>query len=188
MAEPVSVLTESHPGIWGVLRTGPPSPRVPENDARALADALGGLVAVGSEFPAASTVAVELQHHATPGRCLAAGLRELPPSADVVVWFGGRPPDDDATVAVRELCERLEGCDAALFAMPVTEAIKDVRDRRIRQNVPREGLCVPVPPLVVRASVARSGLLELLDLGHDPMAALSVGGLTVEVIPMEAAR
>jgi hypothetical protein len=182
MAGATSLLTDPHPGLWGVLRTGPPSPRVPENHARSLATALGGLVTVGSEFPAASTVAVQLQHHATPGECLAAAIRELPSSADTVVWFDGHTRGFDPAIAVTELSSQLGRCDAALFAVPVSEAVKDVRDNRITRNVPREGLCVPVPPIVIRASVARSGLLELLDIGHDPVAALSVGGLAVKIV------
>lgn len=157
---------------------------MPEAHARSLATALGGLVTVGSEFPAASTLAVQLQRHATAAECLAAGIRELPSSAHTVVWFDGHAPAVDTATAVTELSAQIAGCDAVLFAVPVSEAIKDVAaDGLVRRNVPREGLCVPVPPIVMNAAVARTGLLELLDLGHDPVAALSVGGLAVRIVP-----
>lgn len=175
--------TDLSPGVWGVLRTGPPSPHVPETQARSLATVLGGLVTVGSEFPAASTLAVQLQHHATAGECLAAAIRELPSSAHTVVWFDGHVPGIDSATAIRELSSQLGSCDAALFAVPVSEAIKEVSGNRITRNVPREGLCVPAPPIVIRAAVARRGLLDLLDVGHDPVAALSVGGLAVRIVP-----
>ena len=167
-----------------MLRTGPGSSRVPETHARSLATALGGLVSVGSEFPAASTAAVRLRHHASAAECLAAGIREVPSSADTVVWFDVHVPAIDTSTAVDELSTQLDGCDAALFALPVSEAVKDVADDgRVRRNVPRDGLCRPVPPIVIRAPVARDGLLELLDVGHDPVAALCVGGLTVRIVP-----
>jgi len=184
MAFTAPPLTDPRPGTWGVLRTGPPSPQVPETHARSLATKLGGLVTVGSEFPAASTLAVQLRRHATSAECLAAGIRELPSTAHTVVWFGGHAPAVDTATAVAELSTQIDGCDAALFAVPVSDAIKDVAmDGRVIRNVPREGLCVPVPPIVIRATVARDGLLELLDLGHDPVAALSVGGLAVRIVP-----
>jgi hypothetical protein len=177
-------LTDPRPGTWGVLRTGPPTPQVPETHARSLATTLGGLVTVGSEFPAASTLAVQLRRHATAAECLAAGIRELPSTAHTVVWFDGHAPAVDTATAVHELATRINGSDAALFAVPVSEAVKDIApDGRVVRNVPREDLCVPVPPIVIRASIAREGLLELLDLGHDPVAALCVGGLAVRIVP-----
>lgn len=184
MASTAPPRTDRRLGTWGVLRTGPPSPRVPEVHAHSLATTLGGLVTVGSEFPAASTLAVQVQRHATAAECLAAGIRELPSSAHTVVWFDGHMPAVDTATAVAELSQQLDGCDAALFAVPVSEAVKDVgTDGRVRRNVSREGLCVPAPPIVIRAEVARDGLLDLLDVGHDPVAALSVGGLAVRIVP-----
>lgn len=184
MAPTAPPRTDPRPGTWGVLRTGPPSPRLPETHASQLATSLGGLVTVGSKFPAASTLAVELRHHATAAECLAAGIREVPSSAHTVVWFDRHAPAVDSATAVAELATRLDGCDAVLLAAPVSDAIKDVSaDGRVTRNVPREGLCVPVPPIVIRAAVARDGLLELLDLGYDPVAALSVGGLSVRIVP-----
>lgn len=184
MPPPAPAPSDPRGGIWGVLRTGPPTPQVPETHARSLATTLGGLVTVGSEFPAASTLAVQLQRHATAAECLAAGIRELPSTAHTVVWFDGHAPAVDTATAVHELATQIHGCDAALFAVPVNEAVKDVTaGGQVLRNVPREGLCVPVPPIVIRASIARQALLVLLDLGHDPVAALCVGGLAVRIVP-----
>lgn len=185
MVAPAPTLTGSRPSIWGVLRTGPPSPTVPETHARSLATALGGLLTVGSEFPDASTLAVQLATHATAAQCLAAAIRELPLSADTLVWFDDVVPGIESARAIAELSTQLGACDAALFAVPITDAVKQVRSGRIERGIDREGLCVPVPPIVIRAAVARTGLLELLDHGHDPVAALSVGGLSVRVVPVE---
>jgi hypothetical protein len=153
---------------------------------RVLATALGGLVAVGSEFPDASTLAVNLQAHATEGECLAAAIRRLPSAASMLAWFDGVVPAANWPAAITELSAELGRYDAALFAAPVTDAVKEVRRGRIRRGIVREGLCVPLPPLLIRAPVARDGLLEHLDRGEDPISALSASGLTVRAVPLRA--
>jgi 2-C-methyl-D-erythritol 4-phosphate cytidylyltransferase len=153
---------------------------------RVLATALGGLVAVGSEFPDASTMGVRLQSHATEAQCLAAAIRRLPATAGMLAWFDGVAPVIDWPAAIAELSSELGIYDAALFAAPVTDAVKQVQGDRICRGVARDGLCVPVPPLLLRATVARNGLLEHLDHGEDPISALSASGLTVRVVPMRA--
>lgn len=177
-------LTDAPLGIWGVLRTGPPSPTLPETHVRVLATALGGLVAVGSEFPDASTLAVDLQAHATEAECLAAAIRQLPPAVSMLAWFDCAVPAANWPAAIAELSSELGRCDAALFAAPVTDAVKQVHGRRIRRGIARDGLCVPVPPLLIRAPVARNGLLEHLDRGQDPISALSASGSTVRAVPL----
>ena len=122
MAVPAPALTDAPLGIWGVLRTGPPSPTLPETHVRVLATALGGLVAVGSEFPDASTLAVNLQAHATEGECLAAAIRRLPPAATLLAWFDGVVPAANWPAAITELSSELGRYDAALFAASVTDA------------------------------------------------------------------
>jgi 2-C-methyl-D-erythritol 4-phosphate cytidylyltransferase len=169
-----------------VLRTGPPTPTLPETHVRVLATALGGLVAVGSEFPDASTMGVRLQSHATEAQCLAAAIRQLPATAGMLAWFDGVAPVIDWPAAIAELSSELGIYDAALFAAPVTDAVKQVQGDRICRGIARDGLCVPVPPLLLRATVARNGLLEHLDHGEDPISALSASGLTVRVVPMRA--
>jgi hypothetical protein len=153
---------------------------------RVLATALGGLVAVGSEFPDASTLAVNLQAHATEGECLAAAIRRLPAAATMLAWFDGVVPPASWPAAITELSAELGRYDAALFAASVTDAVKEVHGGRIRRGVVRDGLCVPVPPLLIRAPVARDGLLEHLDRGEDPISALSASGLTVRAVPLRA--
>ena len=177
-------LTDAPLDIWGVLRTGPPSPTLPEMHVRVLATALDGLVAVGSEFPDASTLAVTLQAQATEGECLAAAIRRLPPAVSMLAWFDGVVPPANWPAAITELSSELGSCDAALFAAPVTDAVKQVQGGRICRGVARDGLCVPVPPLLIRAPVARNGLLEHLDRGEDPISALSASGLTVRAVPL----
>ena len=177
-------LTDPSLGIWGVLRTGPPSAVVPDTHVRLLATSLGGLVAVGSEFPDASTLMVRLQAHATEAQCLAAAIRRLPPTADMIAWFDGVVPAVDWPAAVTELSSHLGARDAALFGAPVTDAVKQVQGGRIRRGVVRDGLCVPLPPILIRATAARDGLLEHLDRGEDPIWALGASELTVRVVPM----
>jgi 2-C-methyl-D-erythritol 4-phosphate cytidylyltransferase len=153
---------------------------------RVLATALGGLVAVGSEFPAASTLGVQLQSHATEAQCLAAAIRQVPPTAGMLAWFDGVAPAVDWPATIAELSSELGMYDAALFAAPVTDAVKQVQNGRIRRGLAREGLCVPVPPLLLRTTVARLELLEHLEHGEDPISALSASGLAVRVVPIRA--
>jgi hypothetical protein len=110
----------------------------------------------------------------------------LPPAASMLAWFDGVVPAANWPAAITELSSELGRYDAALFAAPVTDAVKQVHGRRIRRGIAREGLCVPVPPLLIRAPVARNGLLEHLDRGQDPISALSASGSRVRAVPLRA--
>lgn len=120
---------------------------------------------------------------ATAGACLAAGIRALPDAAEVIAWFADRVPTAADAVAAVQMASRLDRCDAVVTAVPVSEAVKDVADGMIVRDVPRAGLCVPGPPLVARAAVARAALLEPLDRGHDPIAAISLAKVPVQTVP-----
>jgi hypothetical protein len=148
---------------------------------------LGGIVAVGADFPDfpdAVTSRVDAPAGAGGGACLAAAIRHVPGDAGLVVWLEGDVPAGDWPAAVTQLASALGDHDAVLYAALVTDAVKQVHGSRIRRGVARDGLCVPVPPLLIRATVARDGLLEHLDHGHDPISALSAGGLTVRTVPL----
>lgn len=151
---------------------------------RGLATALAGLVAVGSEFPDASTLAVRLRAHATEAECLAAAIRRVPSTVGMLAWFDGIVPAVEWPAAVLELSSELGAHDAALFAAPVTDAVKQVQGGRIRRGVVRDGLCVPVPPILIRTAVARQELLAHLDRGEAPIPALSASSLSVRVVPL----
>ena len=184
VAASAQALTDASRGIWGVLRTGPPSPSVPETDVRGLATVLGGLVTVGSEVPDTSTLALRLRAHATEAECLAAAIRRVPSAVGLLAWLDGVVPAVDWPAAIVELSSELGDYDAALFAAPVTDAVKQVHGGRIRRGVARDSVCVPVPPILIRTAVARSRLLEHLDRGEPPIAALSASGLTVRAVPL----
>lgn len=182
MAVSTPAPTDLSPGTWGVLRTGPPCPTPAERHLRALGDALGGLVAVGSGFPRVATARVPVPPEATTADCLAAGIRRVPRTAQLIAWLDGGVPAPDWPAAIAALSAELGSCAAALFAVPVTDAVKLVRDGRIAHGVGRDGLCAPVPPVVIRADVARDVLLARLDGGEDPIVALSAGGVPVRVV------
>lgn len=170
-------------GVWGILRTSPPSSPPTDTDLRACTAALSGLVTVGAALRDVATVSVPAPSEPTDGRCLAVGVRALPASAAGLVWFAGRAADPHT---LAELWHGTGTADAAVIAAPVTDAIKRVSGGRVRGVVPREGLCVPTEPLVVRIHAARSRLLPALDAGHDPIPALAVVGLVVHVVLRES--
>jgi hypothetical protein len=124
---------------------------------------------------------VTVPPHASAGRCLAAAIRHLPPDAGAVVWLAGHVTGSGAAVA--RLAAAVGDRDAAVFAAPVTEAVKEVVDGRVRGAIDRAQLCVPAPPLLVRADVAARVLLDLLDAGHEPIPALAVGRLRIGRVP-----
>lgn len=170
--------TRRFDGLWGAICASAATTASVDGDPEALVGALSGLIAVGASRPDVPAVSVADPPAPTDGRRLAAAIRVLPASAAGLVWFGGVLSD---MRTVSDLWTGIAAADAAVTAAPVTDAIKRVRDGRIRGGVPRAGLCVPTVPLAIQADAARSRLLPALDAGHDPVAALAVAGLVVHV-------
>jgi hypothetical protein len=182
MPAPDASATDGRSGVWGIVQIGPSGPPVTD----AAVSALDGMVVVGvgvAGMTGASVLAVPMPPDASAAACLATGIRALPEAAGVIAWFADRVPDADDVAAAVRLASRLDRCDAVVTAVPVSEAVKEVADGLIVRTVPREGLCVPGPPLVVRAAVARAALLEQLDRGHEPVAALGLAGVPVGTVP-----
>jgi hypothetical protein len=178
-------------GVWGIVHAAAVDAAVGE-----VAAVLEGVLVVGAPAMARSGPAgtarqvvahggrgnVTVLHDVgatTAGRTLAAGLRALPASADVVVWFGDTTP---RAATVTALAGELGSRDAVVTGTPVSDAVKRVRDGLIVGGVERDGLCRPAPPLAVAGSGPLGCLLVALDAGHDPAAALAIAGCTVHVV------
>ena len=170
--------------VWGAVRGGPPGPALSAADLRGLAAPLAGLVVVGCELPPGALRGVRVPIGASDGDCLAAAIRELPPEADLLAWGGDVVPPDAWATAIAQLSAQLGDRDAAVFSVAVTDAVKHVRDGRIRGGVARDAICRPVPPIVVRAAAARAALLASLGHGRDPIPALCASGLRVRTVPV----
>lgn len=170
--------------VWGVVTTDAPG-RVAMR-----AGPLAGLVVVGTRVTATtattvttgSTLVVRAPPHATDGRCLAAALRRVPSEAHLVAWFGATLEPD----RVARLRSVLGTRDAAVVAMPVTDAVKQVERGRIVRGVDREHLRVLQLPLLVRTAAARARLLDALDHGRSVFGALATAGLTVGLLEVPA--
>jgi hypothetical protein len=172
-------------GVWAALRTEPLTEPLTDalgTNGVALAAGLDGVIAVGADAPSWATAAVPMGAGDTDAQCLAAAIRGLPAAALGLAWCDARRLTAGSVGQIAELWQRIDGSDAAVEAAPVTDAIKEVRDGRIRRGVDRDGLCVPAPPVVLRNSAALGRLLAALDAGHDPVAALAAARLEVLVV------
>lgn len=164
-------------GLWVAIRSSaPPTPGVDAGGA-ALPAELDGVVAVGAATLAWATLTVPADASAADGPCLAAALRALPPTASGLAWCTSHAE----VTAIGALWRQIGTCDAVMAATPVTDAVKQVRDGRIRRGLDRDGLCVPTPPVVVRVPPPWR-LLAALDAGHDPIAAIAEAHLAVGIV------
>lgn len=165
--------------VWGVVRVRSGT-AVPDDPPRGLA---GLVVVADAGAPRAdggTVVTVTVAASATTAQAFAAGIRAAPASADAVAWLDATLPPPGA---VARLVARLADRDAVVVATPVSDAVKQVRDGLIVGGVPRDGLCRPTAPVLVRAGVARR-LLPALDDRDDLFEALGVAGCTVAVIAL----
>lgn len=167
-------------GLWVALRCPVASTRGLDACVPGLPVGLGGVITVGGTAPAWATLAVPADPMVTDGWCLAAALRALPSTAAALAWCTLAAPAV-SSVGVADLWRRIGTSDAVMAASLVTDAVKQVRDGRIHRGVDRDGLCVPMPPVVVRTP-APQRLLTALDAGHDPIAAIAAAHLDVRIV------
>jgi 2-C-methyl-D-erythritol 4-phosphate cytidylyltransferase len=92
---------------------------------------------------------------ATRSESVRAGLASVPDDADVVLVHDAARPL--ASRALFDLVARaiVDGADGAVPALPVTDTVKRVRDGRVVETVPREGLVGVQTPQGFRASALR---------------------------------
>lgn len=165
--------------VWGVVRVGATDP-LPANVPPGLA---GLLVVVDHAVPPPAhrgpVTVVRVQAPATAARTFAAAIRAAPAAADAVAWFDGALP---TSRAIGRLAAGLGARDAVVVASWISDAVKQVKGGLVVGGVPRDGLCRPTVPVLVRATVARERLLSALAGTHDVFDALSIAGCAVALV------
>jgi hypothetical protein len=165
--------------VWGVVRAGAADP-LPADVPPTLA---GLLVVVDHAVPPpphrGPVTVVRVHAPATAARAFAAAIRAAPAAADAVAWFDGALP---TSRAIERLVAGLGTRDAAVVASSISDAVKQVQGGLVVGGVPRDGLCRPTVPVLVRAAVARERLLSALAGAHDVFDALSIAGCAVGLV------
>ncbi len=147
---------------------------------RLLADHLDGVVEVTSRASRASllrsSVVVEL----------AAGLSSVPNDVERIAYLDAGVLDSLGIEPVLQMISWLDEDHAAVVrAVPVTDALKTVRDGHITGSVDRTGLYAPQPPHIVRRDAldAALGRDATLAPAADDLAGLLMGaGHAVRVV------
>jgi 2-C-methyl-D-erythritol 4-phosphate cytidylyltransferase len=121
---------------------------------------------------------------ATRSESVRAGLAVVPADADVVVVHDAARP-----LATRRLFDAViaaveGGADGAVPGVPVADTIKRVRDGRIEETVPRDGLFAAQTPQAFRAAALRAAHARG-DTETDDAALIEADGGTVVLVEGE---
>lgn len=121
---------------------------------------------------------------ATRSDSVRAGLAHVPADADVVVVHDAARP-----LATRRLFHAVigaieAGADAAIPGIPVADTIKRVRDDRVVETVPREGLYAAQTPQAFRADALRAAHARA-GQDTDDAALIEADGGTVVLVEGE---
>lgn len=145
--------------IWGVLAATAEDASAVERSRRLLADHFDGVVEVRSQARRAA-----LMPSSVVGE-LAAGLLSVPADVERVAYLEAGALESLGLEPVLRMISWLDPEHAAVVrAVPVTDALKTVRDRRIVASVDRTGLYAPQPPHIVR----RDALDAVLGRSSEP--------------------
>ncbi len=168
---------------WGVLTlTAPGASRLAQH-RRALSACLDGLVAVpaGVRGPAP----VPLRFGGILG-ALVTGLTSVPRHVERIALLDERALDSLGVEPVLEMISWLDDDHAAVVrAVPVTDALKRVRDGAVVGGIDRAGLYVPQPPHIIRREAldaALDGTADLLRVAADPAGLLVAAGHAIRVV------
>lgn len=112
-----------------------------------------------------------------------AGLRAVPPDAEIVVVHDAARPLAGATLFDAVIEGVLAGADAVIPAAPLTDTVKRVDDQgRVLETLERDDLVAVQTPQAFRAEVLRDAHLDDPDATDDAALVEDVGG-TVVVVP-----
>src|SRR3954466_7555622 len=119
---------------------------------------------------------------ATRSDSVRAGLALVPDDTDIVIVHDAARPL--ATRALYDLVARAiaDGADGAVPALPVTDTVKRVRDDRVVETVPRDGLVGVQTPQAFRASALRAAHLVGAVDTDDAALVEANGGVVVIVM------
>lgn len=126
---------------------------------------------------------------ATRSDSVRAGLAHVPADADVVCVHDAARPFAGSDVFARVVQAVLDGADAAIPGIPVTDTIKQIdTDRAVAHTPPRAELIAVQTPQAFRADVLRTAHASGRDATDDAALVEAAGGRVVVVEGDAAAR
>ncbi len=121
---------------------------------------------------------------ATRSASVRAGLEAVPPDAETIVVHDAARPLASRALFVEVVRAVEAGADAAVPAIPVTDTVKRVRDGRVVETVPRDGLQAVQTPQAFRSDALRRAHAGGAT-GTDDAALVEAAGGTVVVVEGE---
>src|SRR5712672_767043 len=100
--------------------------------------------------------AVGVAVDATRSDSVRAGLALVPDDAEIVLVHDAARPLASRALYALVAQQVADGADGAVPALPVTDTVKRVRDDRVVETVPREGLVGVQTPQAFRAAALRA--------------------------------
>jgi 2-C-methyl-D-erythritol 4-phosphate cytidylyltransferase len=117
----------------------------------------------------------------TRSESVRAGLGRVPANADVVVVHDAARPLASRKLFAAVIDAVVAGADAAVPALPVVDTVKRVRDGRVVETVPRDGLVVVQTPQAFRADALRAAHASGASDTDDAALVEAAGGNVVIV-------
>ena len=146
-------------------------------------ESCGGVVVVlppGAEWEAPAGV-LTVPGGATRSASVRAGLALVPADAAVVVVHDAARPLASRRLFAAVIAEIDGGADAAVPALAVSDTVKRVRDGRVIETVPREGLVAVQTPQAFRAAALRAAHASDAVDTDDAALVEAAGGVVVVV-------
>ena len=110
-----------------------------------------------------------------------AGLSEVPPSAEVVLVHDAAHPLAPKRLFEDVLAAVLQGADAAVCVLPMTEVVQVVRDGCVVEVLPKAGQVLAQSPAAFRAPTLRSAHAACPEATEDVELVLAAGAHVVAV-------
>jgi 2-C-methyl-D-erythritol 4-phosphate cytidylyltransferase len=123
--------------------------------ARVACDGVVVVLPAGATWSGAPDVRIAVGG-STRSDSVRAGLALVPEDADVVVVHDAARPLASRALFDRVVQEIANGADGAVPALPVSDTVKRVKDGRVVETVPREGLVAVQTPQAFRAGALRA--------------------------------
>jgi hypothetical protein len=173
---------------WGVLVGEPPVSREFRRSCAWMQERLDGVVLVTDRLrhvsvgPRLRWVNEPASARGAVGR-LVAGLEAAPADTDLLVYVESEALDAVAQTAVAQMLEAMDGADAAVVrGAPITDALKDVRGRRVHGSVDRSSLYRIVSPMLLRRRPLATACASVPDADAlDPAELLLAAGCAVRM-------
>ncbi len=149
---------------------------------------VGSEEAVRAALPADAPQIVVVPGGATRQASVAAGLRAIDPDARIVVVHDAARPFATPAVFTAVIEAVVDGADAAIPVLPLTDTVKRVRDGAVVGTEARDELGLAQTPQAARADLLRAAHDRSATAGvvfTDDSALLEWAGVTVRVVPGE---